>query len=124
MGPMSVVVVEVGLQDCSQVATAKDEDPVGALAANRTDSAFGDGVGAGRADRRANDLYLFRGEDGIETGDELGVAIADQETQPIDPIARSMSRLWACWVTHDPVGWAVMPARCTVREPSSMKDRT
>jgi hypothetical protein len=86
--PMSVVVVEVGLQDCSQVVTAENEDSVGALATDRADPPFGDGVGAGRAYRRANDLYLFRGEYGIETGDELGVAITNQETQLFDPIAK------------------------------------
>jgi hypothetical protein len=26
-----------------------------------------------------------------------------------------MSRLWACWATQAPVGWAVIPARCTRR---------
>ena len=29
--------------------------------------------------------------------------------------SRSMSRLRACWVTRAPVGWAVIPARCTRR---------
>jgi hypothetical protein len=67
---------------------AEDEDPVGALATEGTDPPFGDGVRTGSADRRADDRDLFRGEDGIETGDELGVSVADQETQPLDPIAK------------------------------------
>jgi hypothetical protein len=54
----------------------------------RSATAFGDSVRAGRTYRRADDFYLFRGEHGIETGNELGVAIADQETQPLDPIVK------------------------------------
>jgi hypothetical protein len=84
--PMSVVVPEVGSQDRGQMAAAKDEDPVGAFAPDRADPAFGESVRAGRAYRRADDRDLFRGEHGIETGDELGVAIADQETQLFDPV--------------------------------------
>ena len=54
---------------------AEDEDPVGAFAADGADPAFGDSVRAGRTYRRADNFYLFRGEHGIETSDELGVAI-------------------------------------------------
>jgi 2-polyprenyl-6-methoxyphenol hydroxylase-like FAD-dependent oxidoreductase len=36
---------------------------------------------------------------------------------------RSMSRLRACWVTQAPVGWAVIPARCTRRRPCSITMR-
>jgi hypothetical protein len=28
------------------------------------------------------------------------------------------------WVTHPPVGWAVIPARCTRRRSTSMKNKT
>ena len=62
------------------MSAAEDEDPVGAFAADGADPAFGDGVRARRTYRRADDFYLFRGGHGIETGNELGVAIADQET--------------------------------------------
>ena len=37
---------------------------------------------------------------------------------------RSRRRLRACWATHGPVGWAVTPARCTCRLPSSMTNST
>ena len=106
------------------MSAAEDEDPVGAFAADGADPAFGDGVRAGRTYRRADDFYLFRREHGIETGNELGVAIADQETQPLDPIAKVHEQI-AGLLGHPRSGrWAVMPARCTVREPSSMKNRT
>ena len=46
----------------------------------------------------------------------LAVPVADQEPEPRRPRSpRSMSRLRACWVTQAPVGWAVIPARCTRR---------
>jgi hypothetical protein len=84
--PMGVVVPEVGSQDCGEVVAAEDEDPIGALAADGADPAFGESVRPGRAHRGANDRDLFGGEDGIEAGDELGVSIADQKTQLFDPI--------------------------------------
>jgi hypothetical protein len=84
---MGVVVPEISRQDCGQVSVAEDEDPVGAFAADGADPAFGDGVRARRAYRCTDDLHLFRGEHGIEAGDELGVAIPDQEPQSWDTIA-------------------------------------
>ncbi len=122
--PMSVVVRDVSIQDRSQVAAAEDKDPVGAFAPDRANPAFGESVRAGRAYRRTDDHDLFRGEHGIETSYELGVAIPNQERSWSTRSPRSMSRLRACWVTHDLVGWAVMPARCTLRVPSSRKNRT
>jgi hypothetical protein len=38
--------------------------------------------------------------------------------------SRSISRLRACWVTHPPVGWAVIPTRWTRRRSTSMTNRT
>lgn len=81
---MGVVVPEVGHQDGGQVAVAEDENPVGTFTADSADPAFGDGVGAGRAYRCANDRYLFRGKHGIETGDELAVSIANHQAQLFD----------------------------------------
>jgi hypothetical protein len=37
---------------------------------------------------------------------------------------RFISRLRACWVTHSPVGCAVIPAKCTRRVSCSMTNRT
>jgi hypothetical protein len=47
VGPMSVVVRDVGIQDRGQVAAAENEDPVGAFAAEGADPAFGESVRAG-----------------------------------------------------------------------------
>ena len=38
--------------------------------------------------------------------------------------SRLRSRLRACWATHSPEGWAVTPARCTLRSANSMKIST
>jgi hypothetical protein len=49
--PMGVVVPEVGSQDCGEVVAAEDEDPIGALAADGADPAFGESVRPGGAHR-------------------------------------------------------------------------
>ena len=36
----------------------------------------------------------------------------------------SMAKWQACWVTQEESGWALTPARCTLRVKSSMKKRT
>ena len=48
VGPMSVVVRDVGIQDRGQVSVADDEDAVGAFAVDGADPSFGDGVGPRR----------------------------------------------------------------------------
>jgi hypothetical protein len=50
------------------------------------DPAFGESIRAGRPYRCADDRDLFGSDEGVEAGDELGVSIADQETQLVDPI--------------------------------------
>src|SRR5438105_11867515 len=79
--PMSVVVRDVGIQDRGQVSVADDEDAVGAFAADGADPAFGESVRAGCSYRCADDRDLFGSDDSVKAGDELGVSIADQETQ-------------------------------------------
>ena len=74
--------------------------------------------------RRADDFYLFCREHGIETGNELGVAIADQETQPLDPIAKVHEEI-AGLLGHPRSGRVGRDAReMHLREPISMKNRT
>jgi hypothetical protein len=48
----------------------------------RADPAFGDSVRAGPAYRGADDRDLLGSEHGIETSDELGVTIPNQEKAP------------------------------------------
>ena len=95
------------------MSAAEDEDPVGAFAADCADPAFDDGVRAGREYRCADGRDLFRGEHGIETSDELGVAIPDQQTQSIDTIAKVHEQIAGLLGHPQAVEWAVTPARCT-----------
>ena len=55
-------------------------------------------------------LDVDGGEDGVEGGGELAVAVAGAGRS-----SRSMGRLRACWVNLAPVGWAVTPRMGTRR---------
>ena len=60
-----------------EVAAAEDEDPVEALAADRSDPALGVGPRLRRADGSLDDADSFRTEDLVEVAGELTLAIAD-----------------------------------------------
>ena len=82
---MRPVVVEVLLElaeCCCRVPLIDKEDAVEEFAADGADEAFGDGVGPRRPHRRLDDLDAAAGEDGVERGGELGVAIPDEEPVP------------------------------------------
>jgi hypothetical protein len=51
MRTMAVVMIDVGVQDALELATAGDEDPVQALAAHGADEALGERVGLWSLDR-------------------------------------------------------------------------
>jgi hypothetical protein len=63
------------------VALVDDQDAVEEFATNRADEAFGDRVDARCLHRRFDDLDVVGGEDGVEGGVELGVAVADKEPE-------------------------------------------
>src|SRR5258706_10549275 len=73
-----VVVLDVAAQDVTQMPVAGDEDPVGALAANRCDPPFCEGVYPGRLRRGGHNVDAGEGEHGVEGGGELRVAVPDQ----------------------------------------------
>src|ERR1700693_4997684 len=56
----------------------------------------------------------------VERRRELAVAVVDQEPDRLHRSTNVSMLLRACWVAHSPVGFAVMPARCTCRVASSM----
>ena len=64
-----------------------DEDPVEALVADRADDAFGVAVRDRRAHWRQDHPDAFACEDGVEDAGELGVAIADQDTDIVEDAA-------------------------------------
>ena len=97
-----------------------DQEAVEEFAAEGADEAFGDRVRPRCPHWRLDDPDVDRGEDGVEGGGELGVAVADKEPEMRPASSRSMSRLRACWVSQAPVGWAVTPRMCTRRVACSM----
>jgi len=119
-----VVVVDVGPQRALELAASKDQNPVEALAADRTYEAFGVCVRVRRSDRRPDDARALGLEDLIERRAELRVAVVEHEPQgtwPLGQIDQQVARL-----LHDPrAAWAAgAAARCTRRVLSSMKNRT
>ena len=61
------------------VALVDDQEAVEEFAADRADEAFGDRVRPWCSHRRLDDPDVDGGEDGVEGGGELGVAVADEE---------------------------------------------
>jgi hypothetical protein len=61
-----------------------DEHPIQQLATDRADPSLGHRVRAWRPHRRPQDSDALGGQDGIEGGGEVGVAIADQERELVD----------------------------------------
>jgi hypothetical protein len=119
-----VVMLDVASQDRNELVATDDEQLVQALPAYGTDPAFGDGIGVGRLHGRADHLGPGRPPRVVERPGELGVPVADQELERGGLLVGTATRLRACWATHHPVGYAVTPARCTRRLPSSMKNST
>jgi hypothetical protein len=103
--PVRVVVIDILTEDQPQVPLVGDQHPVQALAAA---------------------LAIHRSAIAFARGARTGVLMirTDEELETVRVIARFIRRLRACWVTHSPVGFAVIPARCTRRVPCSMKNST
>ncbi len=74
-----VVMLDVALQDASEVLAADDQQLIKALPADGTDPALGDRVGVGRLHRCADDLGASRAPHIVERPGELGIPVADQE---------------------------------------------
>jgi hypothetical protein len=82
VGPVTVVVGDVGSQDGFEMASPEDEDPVEAFASDGADPAFGVGVGLGGADGGPDRGDVFGAKDVVEGTGEVGVSVSDQETAP------------------------------------------
>ena len=79
MGAVVVVMAFVLPKHGRGVSLVDDQDAVEEFATNRADEAFGDRVGPRRPHRRLDDPDVDGGEDGVERGAELGVAVSDEE---------------------------------------------
>src|SRR6266849_6014412 len=79
MRPVSVVVLDVDTQDALELASACDQEPVEAVAADGADPALRERVRIRRPKRRSYDLDALALEDIVEGATELAVAVVDQE---------------------------------------------
>ncbi len=79
MRPVTVVVLDVLVDDGFEMSTAEDKHPVQTFTPDRADESFSEGVGTGSFDRGLDDADSFCLEDLVEAGSELGIAISDQE---------------------------------------------
>ena len=121
--------VDVRLKNMVEMMCVHDEHPVEAFAAHGSNPALSVGVSARRTNRSLDQPDPFAGEDLVEGAGELGVAVTDEELHLPFSSGRpagvtSACRLRACWVTQSPAGLGVIPARCTRRLFSSMKNST
>jgi hypothetical protein len=86
---MRWVVIEMAhilVNDGAGVSLVVDQQSVGALLANAANEPLGIAVRSRRLGRDLDHIDAFGGEDGIEGGGELGVAVADQEAERGDPL--------------------------------------
>jgi hypothetical protein len=79
MGPVRVVVVDVGAQDTLKLPATADQEPIETVAADGADPAFGERVCLRGAKRGADDLDALASEDLVEDAAEFTVTVADQE---------------------------------------------
>ena len=79
MRPVAVVVLDVLVDDDFEMATTKDEHPVETFTPDSANETLSEGIGPRSPDRSSDCPDAIGPEDLVETGRELGVAIADQE---------------------------------------------
>jgi hypothetical protein len=121
VGSMPVVVLDVLAQELFELPVVPDQGAVEEPPANGADPAFRVRVRDRRAWWRADDCRLVAAEDLVERGE-----VWPARSRIRNRIVRSyrIMRFRAVWVVQAPVGLVVMPARCTRRRSSSMKNPT
>jgi hypothetical protein len=124
VGTVAVVVLDVGVKHLLQVSSPDDQQPVQTLGPHRPDPAVGVGVGVGPLQRRDQYLGAVRTEDVVEGAGELRIPIANKEPHSSAPFAQYEAQVAGLLGNPSPSGWAVTPATCTRRVPSSMKHST
>src|SRR5450759_4963702 len=80
--PVPVVVTDVDAEDVVEVASVQDQNPVEAVATERSDPALGVGVSVRGPDGGGDDPDALAAKDGIEVEGELTVAVADEILEP------------------------------------------
>jgi hypothetical protein len=124
VGTMTVVVLDVEVQDANQLPPPGDQEMVQAFLAYGATPALGDGVGVRRLDRRADDLGTEPVPDIIEGLGELAVSVADQEPDGGGFLIERRDEVAGLLGDPGTGGLAVTPARRTRRLCSWMKNST
>jgi hypothetical protein len=81
---LGVVVVDVDAQGAVELALSADQQPVQALGPCAPHEALGVRVGLWRAKRRLDNVDAFGAEDVVKAGDELRVAVANEEPDVLE----------------------------------------
>jgi hypothetical protein len=97
MRPVVVEMIHVPVEDSAGVSLVVDQQSIGAFVADAANEPFGEAVCLRRPGRNLDDVDAFGGEDRIECIGELGVLVADQETERGNPLAE-------VWVVQAAVG--------------------
>jgi len=84
---VGVEVLHILAQHDVEVAWSGDQDVIEAFPAQGADEPFRDRVRPGRPGRGADDADVGTGEDGVKGRGELAVSVADQEPEPVGPVA-------------------------------------
>src|SRR5450755_4047350 len=84
-------------QDGAQVSLAEDQHAVERLSAQGADEALAGRVHPRSLQGGAHDTGAGGLEDGVERGGEVRSAVADQESNALEPLVESEARLRACW---------------------------
>jgi hypothetical protein len=106
MGASRVVVPDIAAQDVLEMATRDDEGEVEALLTSGPHPPLGVRVRARRADRRADYLGAFRGEDLVERTRELGVPVADEEAEATTAFVEVRDEVPGLCVPRTPSRWS------------------
>ena len=124
VGPLLIVMLDVGAKHPLQVAPTPDENPVKALPASGKDPPLGEGIGFRRPHRRSYDPGALCFKDIVEGTTELGIPIVNQKARCGRSTGAASDRFLACWVIQAESGLALTPPRWTRLLASSMKKRT
>ena len=116
--------INVDGQDSFKVARTQNEQPIEALGTDRPHESFRDRVRLRRLNRRANDTNAGAVKYVVKAACEFVIAIPNQPMNWFGALTESPGHL-LCMLRHPPwSGWAVQPAKCTRRLPTSMNNST
>jgi hypothetical protein len=122
--PMLVVMINVHSQGALEVTRTQNEQPIETLGTDRPNESFGDRVRLRCLNRRANETNVGTPKYVVKAAREFAIAIRISRRTGSARSLTVHATCRACCVTHSWSGWAVQPAKCTRRLPTSMKNNT